>query len=92
MERSRGLKIEACRDASAVGGTAERGCSIVDAAPAIFQIDAFPVRLVGDHQRARDIGVEFRLVPPGKIPGFQADGISLAAERAAVAGNVMKIR
>ncbi len=62
---------------------------VVDAASPLIEVDALAIGFVGQHGRAGNVRVWFRLIPFAELVFLEPDCISLATQSAAIAWDLL---
>ena len=79
------LEVDTGRETAAIGGPAQRRCSIMDAATSLIQIDTLAIGFVGEHTRSWNVRMRFCPVVYDAVFRLKSDGVTLATKCAAVA-------
>ena len=87
VQSHRRVEVQSGGDTPAIGGPAQRGGHLMDAALTVVKIYAIAIRLVGEHHRAPGVGMRFRQVVVSDIIVLKSDCITLAAQSATIARN-----
>ena len=88
MQLPRRLEVQSGGDTPAIGGPAQGRRHLMNAALTVVKIYAIAIRLVGEHQRTRDIRMRFCQIVAPDIVAFQSNSITLAAQSATIARNL----